>query len=129
MYLTLPIPKNKDYVTIYDCIQEFSKKEENIEFRCDKCKKNRIGSKQLFLYKLPNILIIHLKRFEMSGLGYGFKKIDKNIKYDVNSFNLQNFCANVQKEPPIYDLYGIVHHEGNMAYGHYYSFAKNEDNK
>lgn len=45
MYLTLPIPKNKDNVTIADCIKEFSRREENIEFKCDKCKKNRIGSK------------------------------------------------------------------------------------
>jgi len=74
-------------------------------------------------------LIIHFKRFEINGSGYGFKKINKTIKYDVNSFNMYDFCANVQKEAPIYDLYGIVHHEGNMAFGHYYAFAKNEDNK
>lgn len=69
MYLSVPIPKGKN-VDIYDCLQEMCRKEENIRFECEKCKKVQNGTKQLFIYKLPNILIVHLKRFKFSNYGY-----------------------------------------------------------
>jgi ubiquitin C-terminal hydrolase len=32
-----------------------------------------------------------------------------------------------QSGPPTYDLYGVINHEGNLARGHYYTYAKHRD--
>lgn len=71
---------------------------------------------------------MHLKRFEVTGTGKA-QKIRSQVEYPVESLNLESLCNTVQREEPIYDLYGVVHHEGNMAYGHYFSYLKNQDNK
>lgn len=65
MYLSLPIP-DRDEVSLMDCVNEYLKEEtldgENQWF-CEKCKVKVDAIKKIDLWKLPTILIIHLKRF------------------------------------------------------------------
>jgi ubiquitin C-terminal hydrolase len=85
MSLSLPIPVKKlrlSSVTLYQCLDHFVKEEtldkEDAWF-CPKCKKKRKAIKQLTLSKLPDVLLIHLKRFSLDGL---FKnKLDSMVKY------------------------------------------------
>src|SRR4051812_6429230 len=48
------------------CLRAFTKQEtlsENDPWYCSDCKKHQCATKKFDLWKLPNILIIHLKRF------------------------------------------------------------------
>jgi ubiquitin carboxyl-terminal hydrolase 8 len=73
MSLSLPIPANKSgpaSVSLYQCLDYFVKEEvleKSDAWNCPKCKKLRTASKQLTLSKLPDVLLIHLKRFSFDG--------------------------------------------------------------
>ncbi|CEP08439.1 hypothetical protein, partial, partial [Parasitella parasitica] len=84
MSLSLPIPAKKmrlSSVTLNQCLDYFVKEEvldKEDAWRCPKCQKKRKASKQLTLSRLPDVLLIQLKRFSMEGL---FKnKLDTMVK-------------------------------------------------
>jgi ubiquitin carboxyl-terminal hydrolase 8 len=72
MSLSLPIPAKKrtDSVSLYQCLDYFVQ-EEVLEgdnaWHCPQCKTLCRASKALTLSKLPDILLIHLKRFSFDG--------------------------------------------------------------
>ena len=84
------------------------------------CKKLVQATKQLKYRRLPTILIIHLKRFSDTG-----GKISKRVEYP-KELNMKPFTSNKDGEEDfMYDLYGVLVHEGNVAsLGHYYCFIK-----
>jgi ubiquitin C-terminal hydrolase len=72
-YLTLPFPParpNRTVATLDDALQNFQTAEHlsigNL-WRCPTCKTETSSEKQLILDNLPNVFIIHLKRFENTG--------------------------------------------------------------
>ncbi len=84
MSLSLPIPAKKlriSSVTLTQCLDYFVKEEtldKEDAWNCPQCKKKRKAIKQLTLMKLPDILLIHLKRFSIDGR---FKnKLDTSVK-------------------------------------------------
>ena len=55
-----------DNINLLDCIQLYFKKEvlsESETWKCSSCKFQAQATKQLSFWRLPNILVIHLKRF------------------------------------------------------------------
>jgi ubiquitin carboxyl-terminal hydrolase 8 len=131
MYLSLPIPeeKNKKQVTLYDCLEEFNveeKLEQDEKWHCPKCKDFKDSSKKIDIWTLPNILIIHLKRFMFTRHKRG--KIRTLIDFPLKDLDLSKFLGSKQKTKPTYDLFAISNHEGTLGGGHYTSYVKNRDN-
>lgn len=131
MYLSLPIPeqtKKKQKVTLVECMEEFSK-EEKLEgderWNCPKCKTLVDSTKKMEIWKLPNLLIVHLKRFKFTREKRA--KIRTLIDFPHVDLDLTKVAAGQQRDKPIYDLYAVSNHEGNLGGGHYYTFAKNRD--
>merc|ERR1711964_553510 len=63
-------PKKKDEgesaLTLYKCLDKYREREilgENDKWYCNKCNEHVCASKQLTLWKTPEILVIQLKRF------------------------------------------------------------------
>lgn len=123
--------KNKG-IHLEDCLDEFAKDEilsEEDPWYCPRCKVHRRASKKFELWKCPDILAIHLKRFSSSR---NFRdKIDVLIDCPVEGLNLVNRVG--LKEPGkglVYDLFAVDNHYGGLGGGHYTAFAKNwVDNK
>jgi len=76
------------------------------------------ASKQLFIFSLPAILSLHLKRFQQTLSGC--KKMDKHVYFPL-TLNLSSFCSSASRslrsvrasqENIIYSLYGVVQHSG-----------------
>lgn len=73
MSLSLPIPAKRSgppSVSIYQCLDYFVQEEildHDDAWQCPKCKTLRRASKSLTLSKLPDVLLIHLKRFSFDG--------------------------------------------------------------
>ena len=133
MYLSLPIPETHSHsniISLHDCLEEYSK-EERLEgdekWHCPRCKTAVESTKKLDIWKLPNILIIHLKRFEFTRERQ--RKIRTFVDFPYKDLNLQSVVAGVQRDKPMYDLYAVSNHEGSLGGGHYYTFAKNRDDK
>lgn len=130
MYLTQPIPCRKKKINLYDCIDTFvaEEKSENEYLNCEKCKKNATFSKKIDLWKSPDILIIHLKRFKYSE--NGLVKISRFVDFPVYSQDLTAYLKTFQMHSPQYYLFAICNHLGTAEDGgHYVTYAYNKKNE
>ncbi|KAK4480926.1 hypothetical protein RD792_011784 [Penstemon davidsonii] len=90
---------------------------------CPNCKEHRQASKKLDLWRLPEILVIHLKRFSYSRF---FKnKLETFVDFPIDNFDLSNYVIHKNnKVSHRYVLYAVSNHYGGMGGGHYTAFAK-----
>ena len=131
-YISEPICNKNDCVNIYDCLELFKKEEKlnDNEWYCNQCKNYKSALKKVLIYRAPNYLVIHLKRFQVktneSRKGtQSCKKNESFINFPINNFSLSNFVIGSNKNTAIYDLYGVVEHFGGLQYGHYIAKCKN----
>lgn len=91
---------------------------------CPKCKEHRQASKKLDLWRLPEILVVHLKRFSYSR--YMKNKLDTFVNFPVHNLDLTKYVKQRTNasESPIYELYAISNHYGGLGGGHYSAYAK-----
>jgi hypothetical protein len=79
--------------------------------------------KQLTVYKAPNVLMVHMKRFTWHG-----SKISKPVQFEahlnLDKFMSTNRVANKGKEDNKYELYGVSCHVGGASSGHYYAYVR-----
>ena len=97
-----------------DCFNLFLR-EEKLEDKlsCPYCKLKQEFTKNYLFDKLPQVLIISLKRFKYATMYRN--KINTFIKYP-----LENLEINHEK----FDLYAVINHFGNLNSGHYTSYVK-----
>ncbi|XP_046405230.1 ubiquitin carboxyl-terminal hydrolase 16 isoform X2 [Ischnura elegans] len=82
--------------------------------------------KQILFLKLPEVLTIHLKRFEVIGsrMSKISRKITFPIELDVSPYTSNKFEAKQPNTAPCYHLYGVIEHSGHMSSGHYVAYVK-----
>jgi len=113
-------------ISIYDCLECFSTEEQldaNNKWYCPNCKEFVQAQKKMDLYKLPTILIIHLKRFKNKAqtIWGSTAKIDDYIDYQMTGLDLRKYT---RASPEIagggiYDLFAVSNHFGGLSGGHY----------
>lgn len=123
----------KKVVTLADCLSEFTKEEllsEEDLWYCPRCKEHQRASKKFDLWRLPEILVVHLKRF--SHTRSWRDKIDDFIDFPLKELDLTDRVLSIKNpdeiskdERYIYDLYGVDNHYGGMGGGHYTACAQN----
>ncbi|RAL13841.1 putative ubiquitin-specific protease UBP12 [Aspergillus homomorphus CBS 101889] len=119
--------RKKRGVTLYECLDEFNKEEilsENDAWYCPRCKEHRRASKKFELWKTPDILVMHLKRFSASR---GFRdKLDVLVDFPVEGLDMSGRVeAPEDGKSLIYDLFAVDNHYGGLGGGHYTAYAKN----
>lgn len=150
----------KTTITIDDCLNEFTKEEqlgESDPWYCPQCKDFKQATKKFDLWKVPDILVVHFKRFSSGRVGRD--KIDSFIDFPVSGLDLTDrvegakavaelhadeqddeklmesigsLGANddaVESDAPLYDLYAVDNHYGGLGGGHYTAFAKNPEDE
>ena len=117
--------------------------EKDNAYQCDNCAKKVTAEKREILKTLPNILLVHLKRFELDFDG-GNSKVNNYFEFpenlDLEAFTKpprfkDNPSADLGKNEPKtlpksyyrYKLRGIIVHSGSINHGHYYSFIKDSE--
>jgi ubiquitin carboxyl-terminal hydrolase 4/11/15 len=117
----------EERVDIADCIKAFTHEEilsDQDPWYCSECKEFRQAKKKFDLWKLPNILIVHLKRFSYTRMWRD--KISTLVDFPITGLDMSTFCSNTEhKDDAIYDLYGISNHMGGLGGGHYTAYCKN----
>lgn len=127
MYLSLPLPKKDRPITLVDCLIEFTKDEVLPDtLHCDSCNATTKVVKRMDIWKVPPLLIIHLKRFYYDKNGYG--KLTNRVDFPLSNLDITQYVSGPQKEPPVYDLFAKIDHQGEMGAGHYVAYAKNAKN-
>jgi ubiquitin carboxyl-terminal hydrolase 4/11 len=137
--------KNKG-ISIQDCLDEFTHEEklgEDDLWYCPRCKKHQQATKKFDLWKAPDVLVVHLKRFSNSRALRD--KIDTFVDFPVTGLDLSDMVGErlIAKklhaegvdvtplglgdldEPLIYDLFGVDEHMGGLGGGHYRAYALN----
>ncbi|KAF9901611.1 ubiquitin-specific protease doa4 [Linnemannia zychae] len=128
MYLTLPVKakvSGRQPQTLTSCLNAFVEPElmeGDNAWNCPNCKKPRKAVKQLTISRVPDVLLIQLKRFSSDG---PFKnKIKAMVQYPINDLDLTKYLPKRPSnqgppEPAIYDLYAVSNHSGEVSSGHY----------
>ncbi|KAI9261956.1 hypothetical protein EDC94DRAFT_541251 [Helicostylum pulchrum] len=120
-------------VTLSDCLDEFTKEEELSEedlWFCPKCKEHRQATKKFDLWRMPEIIVVHLKRFSHSRTLRD--KIDVMIDFPITELDLTDRVMSLEDPQNIkdedrlmYDLYAVDNHFGGLGGGHYTAYAQN----
>uniref|UniRef100_A0AAY4C5Y6 Ubiquitin carboxyl-terminal hydrolase n=1 Tax=Denticeps clupeoides TaxID=299321 RepID=A0AAY4C5Y6_9TELE len=117
-------------VQLQECIELFTTVEtleEENPWYCPVCKKHQLATKKLDLWSLPEVLIIHLKRFSYTK--YSREKLDTIVDFPLRCAAALSSSTGVNGEPPSrYDLIAVSNHYGGLRDGHYTSYARNKDN-
>ncbi|KAK3368104.1 hypothetical protein B0H63DRAFT_534187 [Podospora didyma] len=119
--------RRKNGITLDDCLAEFEKEEilsEQDTWYCPRCKEHRRASKKFDLWKTPDILVVHLKRFSSSG--YRRDKLDILVDFPVEGLDLTTRVIDKEDgKQEVYDLIAVDDHWGGLGGGHYTAFARN----
>ncbi|KAJ1130551.1 hypothetical protein NDU88_008902 [Pleurodeles waltl] len=135
--------------TLDECFQLYTKEEQlapDDAWKCPHCKVLQQGMVKLSLWTLPNILIIHLKRFRQAGERR--TKLSTLVKFPLTGLDMAPHVVKrsqgnkhmlsqlaTWKQPPnrtesyqpdvLYDLYAVCNHHGSMQGGHYTAYCRN----
>jgi len=134
-------------VSLDQCFQTFTKPErldEQNAWYCSNCKQHVRALKTMELWRLPNVLIVHLKRFAFRH-AYRREKLATHVEFPLEGLDMSKYCAMAKAEaaiqngagpeqlrindniPAEYDLFGVVNHYGRMGFGHYTAYARKWD--
>jgi len=123
-----------DETSITSCFERFVSKEQlgsNDMWFCPRCKEHVQAYKQMSLYSVPDVLIVHLKRFHVTNYGRQMtsflsrSKLDNLVEYPLTGLDMSEFVSGPQQGPHMYDCFAVSDHMGGMGGGHYAASARN----
>ena len=139
--------KTQRGISLQDCLDEFTKEEQLGEddlWYCPQCKKHQQATKKFDLWSVPDVLVVHLKRFSNSRALRD--KIEAFVDFPIEGLDLtemvqeRKIAKRLQEqdvdiaqlkfgdldEPLLYDLYAVDEHRGGLGGGHYRAYAFND---
>ncbi|RYQ91432.1 hypothetical protein Ahy_B09g097304 isoform B [Arachis hypogaea] len=121
----------QEAISLFSCLEAFLTEEPlgpDDMWYCPRCKEHRQATKKLDLWKLPEILVFHLKRFSYSR--YLKNKLDTFVNFPIHNLDLTKYVISKDGQSYMYELYAISNHYGGLGGGHYTAYAKLiDDNK
>ena len=109
----------RDCLTMYTTTERLSEMD---PWYCPTCKEHRCAWKRLDLWKLPEVLVIHLKRFHFSATHR--TKIGWLVDFPFKELSLDEFIINPDVKGAKYELFAVANHMGGLTSGHYTANAK-----
>ncbi|XP_078021305.1 ubiquitin carboxyl-terminal hydrolase 43a [Epinephelus lanceolatus] len=142
--------------TLDECFQLYTKEEQlapDDAWKCPHCKQLQQGMVKMSLWTLPDILILHLKRFRQ--VGERRNKLSTLVRFPLTgldmaphvvkrSQSMRNLHLGAWQQPwkqpsgqhhqpadmslphdYLYDLYAVCNHHGGMHGGHYTAYCRN----
>lgn len=120
----------KTQMSLNDCLKLFTTTERlgsNDLWFCPECKEHRRAWKKFDIWSLPEVLVIHLKRFQFNR---NFRtKLTVDVDFPINALNLDPYVINPDAKGEVYDLYGISNHLGGLGGGHYTAYCWNPNTR
>ncbi|KAF5477969.1 hypothetical protein F2P56_004572 [Juglans regia] len=115
----------QEAVSLFSCLEAFLTEEPlgpDDMWYCPRCKEHRQATKKLDLWMLPDILVVHLKRFSYSR--YLKNKLDTYVNFPIRNLDLSKYVKSKDGKSHVYELYAISNHYGGLGGGHYTAYAK-----
>ncbi|KAL0296431.1 UNVERIFIED_CONTAM: Ubiquitin carboxyl-terminal hydrolase 10 [Sesamum radiatum] len=117
----------QDAISLFSCLDAFLKDEPlgpDDMWYCPRCKEHRQASKKLDLWRLPDVLVFHLKRFSYSR--WLKNKLDTLVNFPIHNLDLSKYVKSkdASEGSHVYELYAISNHYGGLGGGHYSAYCK-----
>ncbi|XP_039506796.1 ubiquitin carboxyl-terminal hydrolase 43 isoform X3 [Pimephales promelas] len=134
--------------TLDECFELYTKEEQlapDDAWKCPHCKQLQQGTVQMSLWTLPDLLILHLKRFRQ--VGERRNKLSTLVHFPLMGLAMGRHVVKRSNSvrPPhgwkqqahhkpetsrhsldfLYDLYAVCNHHGGMHGGHYTAYCRN----
>jgi len=109
----------KQVIKLSECLKLYTSSEKlgaDDAWYCPNCQKHQQATKKFDLWSLPEVLIIHLKRFSYNR--YWRDKIDTVIEFPVKNLDMTPYVINSAHGQAVYDLLSVSNHYGGMGGGH-----------
>lgn len=113
-----------------ECLKNFSHEEVmdgDNKRTCDVCRKKTKATKTMFIWELPEILVIHFIRFKMGP--YNISKINSKVTFPLKDLKLDQCQLDWHKSKDSYDLFSTSNHRGSYGSGHYVAYCQNPLNE
>ncbi|XP_037049322.1 ubiquitin carboxyl-terminal hydrolase 15-like [Bradysia coprophila] len=121
--------QSRSSIALSECIHNFTTTEKlgaDDSWYCPTCKKHQQATKKFDLWEVPNVLIIHLKRFSYSR--HWRDKLDTSVDFPITGLDMgAHVLHNPDKKSILYDLIAVSNHYGSLGGGHYSAYAKNSE--
>ena len=92
---------NSKNISIYDCLSCFGQEETlsgSEMWYCSKCKDHVPALKKMEVYKTPEYLIVHFKRFsKQSNTMFGSRKINIQIDFPVQELDMSSYLSELNQ--------------------------------
>ncbi|XP_069622172.1 ubiquitin carboxyl-terminal hydrolase 50 [Ranitomeya imitator] len=122
--LSLPLA-SQDETSIQECLKCFFQQvtlTSTNKIFCPFCKMKQNATVKVQIWKLPRILILHLKRFEYKS--HQKRKLKTSVDFPLDHLDLSPFLSSCDVKQQKYKLYAVVNHFGELDIGHYTAFCK-----
>eukprot|EP00667_Euglena_gracilis_P005729 EG_transcript_5770 len=123
-------------LTLVDCLARFSREEMlsgSESFYCSRCKAHQESAKQISVWRLPPVLVLHFKRFAYNATVR--RKLGQDIQFSLKEpLDMAPYCSG---KPTLnngatcegrYMLNGVINHMGTMEGGHYTAHCRSAAN-
>ena len=112
MYFSLPFPEDLaagQDISLQEMFREYTKVEKlDNRMMCKVCDHKTVYEKKIDIWKAPNILIVHLKRFKFNRKMNGeATKIGNLVDYSLKDLDMLEFVIGFQRIKPIYNLFAV----------------------
>uniref|UniRef100_A0A183CDX1 ubiquitinyl hydrolase 1 n=1 Tax=Globodera pallida TaxID=36090 RepID=A0A183CDX1_GLOPA len=119
--ISVELPSTDNCLKLKDCLNaHFSTTTLDAPWNCPRCKSKQPATRSTKIWKIPAVLIIHLKRFSLSARC--FVKNEVEISFDINGLDLSPY---IHPKSPLrsakYNIYAVTNHSGHLNSGHYTS--------
>lgn len=118
---TLDLPMGRRQCHLHECLDLFVQPELIQGWKGDLSDQNRMVERRTFLWNMPDILILQLKRFSNR-----YVKNHCSVNYPLE-LDLRDYCPRADRTNTRYQLYAVANHTGSLQYGHYYADCKRPD--
>lgn len=129
--LSVPVVDSRDTYgrditcSLVECLQSFVTAETldgNEMPTCERCRQRRRSTKALRVERLPQILVLHLKRFSYTIRSRA--KISTEVRFPLQSLDMAPYTTQHQRhQPALYDLFAVSNHSGGLGGGHYTAYC------
>jgi len=113
-------------ISVRDCMDELCLRKTLSAtdlWECPRCDAVQEACQTLNLWKLPDVLVLHIKRFNMSATWR--EKLNTMVDFPITGLDMSPWChKEAPKRDSIYDLIGTIDHHGNLNKGHYTSTCR-----
>jgi ubiquitin C-terminal hydrolase len=120
--------KAKKSISLDDCMNRFLEPEtlsDSDAWFCPGCRAHVQAEKQIGLWSLPPVLVVHLKRFAFLSNRYR-EKLEDRVEYPLDGLDMGRFMlpGAPGRSALVYDLFAVSNHMGGLGGGHYTAYAR-----